>query len=84
MFNVFGFYKFKKLKLLKKHRVILQNSFIKHNIRGTLIISKEGLNGTISGKSKDISFRCKENCGFDICEQCIIEGKNIDKSIFDG
>ena len=56
MFIVFGFYKFKKLKSLKKHRVILQNSFIKHNIRGTLIISKEGLNGTISGKSKDISF----------------------------
>jgi UPF0176 protein len=56
MFVVFGFYKFKKLKLLKKNKVILQSSFIKHNIRGTLIISKEGLNGTISGKSKDISF----------------------------
>ena len=56
MLVVFGFYKFKKLKSLKKNRVILQNSFIKHNIRGTLIISKEGLNGTISGKSKDISF----------------------------
>ena len=56
MFVVFGFYKFKKLKSLKKNRAILQNSFIKHNTRGTLIISKEGLNGTISGKSKDISF----------------------------
>ena len=56
MFVVFGFYKFKKLKLLKKNKVILQSSFIIHNIRGTLIISKEGLNGTISGKSKDISF----------------------------
>jgi len=56
MFNVFGFYKFQKLKSLKKKRVILQNYFIKHSIRGTLIISKEGLNGTISGKSKDIFF----------------------------
>jgi UPF0176 protein len=56
MFDVFGFYKFKKLKLLKKNKAILQNIFIKCNIRGTLIISKEGLNGTISGKSKDINF----------------------------
>jgi UPF0176 protein len=56
MFDVFGFYKFKRIKSLKKNRIILQNIFVKHNIRGTLIISKEGLNGTISGKSKDISF----------------------------
>ena len=56
MFIVFGFYKFKKLKFLKKNRIILQNFFIKHNITGTLIISNEGLNGTISGKSENISF----------------------------
>ena len=56
MFIVFGFYKFKKLNTLKKNKSILLNSFINHNIRGTLIISKEGLNGTISGKSKNISF----------------------------
>ncbi|MBA1337507.1 MAG: UPF0176 protein [Pelagibacterales bacterium] len=55
MFTVFGFYKFKKLKLLKKNKITLQNSFIKHNVKGTLIISKEGLNGTISGKPRDIS-----------------------------
>jgi len=56
MFIVFGFYKFKKLKSLKKNRIILQNFFIKCNIAGTLIISNEGLNGTISGNSKNISF----------------------------
>jgi len=56
MFTIFGFYKFKKLNLLKKRSFILQNSFIKHNVRGTLIISKEGLNGTISGKPKNIFF----------------------------
>jgi len=60
MFVVFGFYKFKKLKSLKRNRVILQNSFIKYNIRGTLILSKEGLNGTISGKLKDVSFIIKK------------------------
>jgi len=56
MFFVFGFYKVKKLNFLKKKKIILQNSFVKHNIRGTLIISNEGLNGSISGKSKDVSF----------------------------
>ena len=56
MFFVFGFYKFKKLDFLKKKKNILQNSFLKYNIKGTLIISNEGLNGSISGKSKDISF----------------------------
>jgi UPF0176 protein len=56
MFNVFGFYKFKKLTFLTKNRIILQRTFRKHNIRGILIISKEGLNGTLSGKLKDISF----------------------------
>ena len=54
MFNVFGFYKFKKLNFLRKNKKILQNFFLKNNIRGTLIISPEGVNGTISGKSKDI------------------------------
>ena len=51
MFIILGFYKFKKLKSLKKNKVILQKLFIQNKIRGTLIISKEGLNGSISGKS---------------------------------
>ena len=55
MFVVFGFYKFKKIKLLKKKSVILKNLFVNNDVRGTLIISKEGLNGTISAKSKNIS-----------------------------
>jgi len=55
MFVVYGFYKFKKLNFLKKNKIILQNYFIIHNIRGTLILSNEGLNGSISGKSKDVS-----------------------------
>ena len=56
MFVVYGFYKFKKLNFLKKNKIILQNDFAKYNIRGTLIISNEGLNGSVCGKSKDVSF----------------------------
>ena len=54
MFIVLGFYKFKNLKLLKKNKLILQKLFIDNNIKGILIISNEGLNGTISGKYKNI------------------------------
>ena len=55
MFTVLGFYKFKKINLLKKRRSILQKFFIEQGVRGTLIISKEGINGTISGKFKNVS-----------------------------
>ncbi len=54
MFIVLGFYKFKKLKSLKKNKFILQKLFVNNNIKGNIIISKEGFNGTISGKSKNI------------------------------
>ena len=55
MFIILGFYKFKNLKSLKRHKIILENLFSENDIRGNLIISKEGLNGTLSGKSKNIS-----------------------------
>jgi UPF0176 protein len=54
MFEVFGFYKFIKNNNLKKNKDILQKLLIQNNLRGTIIIAKEGLNGTISGKSKNI------------------------------
>ena len=54
MFEVFGFYKFKKLISLNKNKLFIQDFLIKKGIRGTVIIAKEGLNGTISGKTKDI------------------------------
>jgi UPF0176 protein len=54
MYNIFGFYKFKKITSLKKNKKILQYFFLKNKIRGTVIISPEGLNGTISGESKNL------------------------------
>jgi len=54
MFEIFGFYKFKKLKFLKKNKVLLQNYLIKKNIRGNIIIAHEGVNATISGKYDDL------------------------------
>ena len=54
MFKVFGFYKFIKIKSLKRNKDFLQKFLTSNNIRGTIIIAKEGLNGTISGSAKDI------------------------------
>ena len=54
MFDVLGFYKFINIISLKKNKVLLQDFLIKKKIRGTIIIANEGLNGTISGDSKDI------------------------------
>ena len=54
MFDVLGFYKFINIRSLKKNKVLLQDFLIKKKIRGTIIIANEGLNGTISGDSKDI------------------------------
>ena len=60
MFKVFGFYKFIKVKSLKKNKVFLQKFFISNHIKGTIIIAKEGLNGTISGSVKDIDKTTKK------------------------
>ena len=60
MFKVFGFYKFIKIKSLKKNKDLLQKFLTLNNIRGTIIIAKEGLNGTISGRIKDIEKTIKK------------------------
>ena len=54
MFHIFSFYKFKKLKNLKSFKKKFINILKFNSIRGTIIISHEGLNGTISGKSLNI------------------------------
>ena len=54
MFTVFGFYKFQKINDLKKKQKVLINLLANKNINGSIIISKEGLNGSISGKNSDI------------------------------
>ncbi len=52
MFHISGFYKFKRIKNIKKSKELLNNFFTKHDVRGTVIISLEGINGTISSKKK--------------------------------
>ena len=54
MFEVLGFYKFIKIKSLQKNKILLQDFLIKKNIKGTIILANEGINGTISGETKNI------------------------------
>ena len=80
MYTIFGFYKFKKIKFLKKYKALFQKEILKNNVRGTIILSAEGINGTIAGKKDDISkiikiiksqYRLKD-----------FDSKNISESLF--
>ncbi len=50
MYKIFGFYKFKKIKNIKLLKKNLKNFIEEEQVRGTIIISIEGINGTISFK----------------------------------
>ena len=80
MFEVFGFYKFKKLTALKKNKILIQDFLVKKNIRGTVIIANEGVNATISGKPLDLNVaitKIKKILGFKK-----LDSKNSSKSKF--
>ena len=54
MFYISGFYKFQKIINIKKNKKKLQSFFLKNSIKGTLILSPEGINATLSSKKKNI------------------------------
>ena len=53
--NVIGFYKIKKINNPDQYKDKLKKYFTNSSIRGTVIISKEGVNGTISGQKYKVS-----------------------------
>ena len=71
MFTIFGFYRFQQIKKLKKNQKTLNNFLINNNVYGSVIISKEGINGSVSGKNNDI-----KNCIFQLKK--IFNIKNFD------
>ncbi len=50
MYKIFGFYKFKKIKNIKLLKKNLEKLIEEEQVRGSIIISIEGINGTISFK----------------------------------
>ena len=80
MFHIFGFYKFKKLLGLKSLKITFQDMLLKNNVRGTIIFSNEGVNGTISGY-KDNIFIIKKNLN-KICKIKDFDSENYSTNNF--
>ena len=55
MITILSFYKLKKIKKLKNLKTILFEKINILSIKGLIILSPEGINGTISGTPKSIS-----------------------------
>ena len=53
--NVVGFYKIKKISKLEKNQNLLKEFFSKSLVKGVVIISSEGINGTIAGKKNNVN-----------------------------
>jgi len=54
MYYIQGFYKIKKITNFEDSKEYLKRFFISNFVRGTLIISPEGINGTLAGKKKNL------------------------------
>jgi len=55
MYYIQGFYKIKKIKKIKDNKEHIKRFFISNSVRGTLIISPEGINGTIAGNKNNLN-----------------------------
>ena len=53
-FTIISFYQFKKIRNSEKVQIILKDLCFFHKIKGTIILAKEGINGTISGSNESI------------------------------
>ena len=54
MIEILSFYKLKKLSKIKSLRKKIFDKIFENNVKGLVIISPEGINGTIAGKKKNI------------------------------
>ena len=54
MIEILSFYKLKKLNKIKFLRKKIFDKIFENNVKGLVIISPEGINGTIAGKKKNI------------------------------
>ena len=53
-FKVYSFYRFKKIEKIIDIKKEIISFLTKQNIRGTILISVEGLNGSISGTKVEL------------------------------
>ena len=51
---VYSFYRFKNLKNINKIKNVFDTFLIKKDLKGTILVASEGINGTVSGSKKDL------------------------------
>ena len=54
MFSIKGFYKIKKINRLDQYKDELKKYLLLKSVKGTIILSPEGINGTIGGKKSNV------------------------------
>ena len=59
MFYVQGFYKIKKITKCIQYKDVLKKYLLSKFVKGTIILSPEGINGTIAGRKKDVNYCIK-------------------------
>ena len=59
MFYVKGFYKIKKITKCIQYKDVLKKYLLSKFVKGTIILSHEGINGTIAGRKKDVNYCIK-------------------------
>ena len=55
MFSIQGFYKIKKINRRDQHKDKLKNYLLSKFVKGTIILSPEGINATIAGKKSNVN-----------------------------
>ena len=55
MFNIQGFYKIKSIVSCGTHKEKIKAYLLSKSVKGTVILSPEGINGTIAGKKSNVN-----------------------------
>jgi len=55
MFNIQGFYKIKPIVNCSIHKEKIKSHLLSKSVKGTVILSPEGINGTIAGKKSNVN-----------------------------
>ena len=55
MFNIQGFYKIKSIVNCNVHKEKIKTYLLSKSVKGTVILSPEGINGTIAGKKSNVN-----------------------------
>ena len=59
MYNIQGFYKIKSISNYSSFKEKIKRYLLSKSVKGTVILSPEGINGTIAGKKNDVN-KCIE------------------------